>query len=100
MFITRLVILVVIALVALAGIVAYLRLRAGVIRHSMLRQVDREMNRAATINRKHTKAARGAHDKAEAALFAVIKARDESKRVYEYSENAAEHLAQLCKGDD
>lgn len=58
----------------------------------------RELRQARTYG-KHTKTARRVHDKAEAALFAVIKARDEQRRIEHIIDNAAEHTAAIVKGE-
>lgn len=88
----------------LLGAVSWLR-RADR-RGTDLREVTRDLAatqvalKKAQVNAKHGKTARKQHDLAEASLFAVIKLRDAHKHNAEIADNAAEHLAKLCRGDD
>jgi hypothetical protein len=80
----------------LVGVAAILHGSRRSVHHQRDLQMTRAELRQQRINAKHTKSARARHDKAEAALFAVIKVRDMLGLLEEHADNAAEHLSQVA----
>lgn len=95
----RYLILVCTGLVAMAGVIALLLLKRRQFRHFVLRKVGREMSSKQGRNEKRMRAHRATHDKAEAALFALVKVRDQFRNLEEITDNAAEHVAAITRGE-